>query len=394
MCRFVALLAVASACSFSPGTLRIDASGAGDDATDASMIDGMPDAAIDAMPDASPPSGFVRAIDLIDAQVSGGPHVDFPLLVGIQTQAWLRSATNGGDVARDDGFDIFFSSDQLGVTRLAFEVEAYDPVNGTLIAWVKVPALIAATIIYLHYGDSAITTSQEQVAQVWTAGYELVAHLEGGPDATGKNTLTGAGLLQANGIGLARDFDGDASNLGVGSQTAIDDVFLGGGSIEGWFFADTFGEGTLGRLFDKKATLGYALSVDNTNVSDGLTFFAGCTTGNLLAAWAVASIPNATGAWHHVVVNYDSTTTANDPSFYVDGMLATSSQIDSCGGATVSDAAQELDIGNNGAAGTRGFDGRLDEMRASSVTRSADWILTQYRSHNDPTMFYTVGNPL
>ncbi len=42
----------------------------------------------------------------------------------------------------------------------------------------------------------------------------------------------------------------------------------------------------------------------------------------------------------------------------------------------------------------RTFDGQLDELRLSNVARSADWILTQYRDHDDPAGFVTVGAPL
>src|SRR3954468_20631591 len=74
----------------------------------------------------------VRAITPDPAKVAGGPFSKFPLLVSIDAP-WLRDTLHGGDVARADGFDIYFADDQIGTGRLAHEVERYDPATGTLL---------------------------------------------------------------------------------------------------------------------------------------------------------------------------------------------------------------------------------------------------------------------
>ncbi|MBI5086083.1 MAG: hypothetical protein HZB13_15970 [Acidobacteria bacterium] len=38
-----------------------------------------------------------------------------------------------------------------------------------------------------------------------------------------------------------------------------------------------------------------------------------------------------------------------------------------------------------------GFQGLLDEVRVSSVVRTPDWIVTEYRNQDAPGTFYSVG---
>ena len=85
---------------------------------------------------------------------------------------------------------------------------------------------------------------------------------------------------------------------------------------------------------------------------------------------------------------------ANDPSMYIDGVALTGiNELVTPSGTIASDATFDLFMGNRQAS-DRTFDGQLDELRLSNVPRSADWILTQYRDHDAPNAFVTVGAPL
>src|SRR5688572_27708978 len=118
---------------------------------------GTGDAAIDARDrDGVAPTEFRRAIDVVDAAVVAGPHERFPLLVSLSEEA-LRDVANGGRVANADGSDIRFTADAAGTQQLVRELEVYNPANGRLVAWVSVPMLEASTVIYMHYGNAAMT---------------------------------------------------------------------------------------------------------------------------------------------------------------------------------------------------------------------------------------------
>jgi len=68
-----------------------------------------------------------------------------------------------------NGYDIVFSSDPEGASRLDHEIDSYDPVTGTVNFWVGIPTLshTVDTVIYLFYGNPAVTVSQENKAGVW-----------------------------------------------------------------------------------------------------------------------------------------------------------------------------------------------------------------------------------
>jgi hypothetical protein len=386
-------LVVLGACSFTPGVLPGD--GAGSDArgvdsslqSDATETDGMPDGP----PAATGP--FVRLIDIVDAKVAGGPHVDFPLLVSI-TAPWLKSKANSGDVVRTDGFDVYFSADQLGATRLAFEVETYSPTAGTLIAWVKIPSLVAQTTLYLHYGDPAITTSQAMVTATWSGGYELVAHMATSSDATNNASAISAttGAAVTGQIGSALTFNGAGDRISYGSDSELDNVFGGGGAIEIGANPTSFGQSDLGRLLSKEDSNGWFLSVDDSNVNDSLGFQHGGASGSK-GSWMGQNNNIPLNLWTHIALVYNKDSSSNNAAIYINGTSVTPQELDSPSGPLDSDASSTLVVGNRTSA-DRSFAGLLDEVRVSSVSRSGDWLGTQYRNQSDPSTFYTVGTPL
>jgi hypothetical protein len=359
----------------------------------------LPDAGVGSGSDASdgpkPGGPKVRQLDIDDTRVIGGPHAAFPLLVAI-TAPWLRTTASGGDVARTDGFDIWFSPDQAGNTKLPHELELYSPDAGTLIAWVRMPMLATDSVLYLHYGDPALSADPQNVPVVWSANFEAVFHLDAIADAAAKNTQLGSATSGAvtGAIDVAQLFDGADDNVDMGSATAIDDIFVDGGTVEAWFFAETFGEDVHGRIFDKGHTLGWSLWVNNNERAASLGFLHGTATATAgWGFWNTGTNSITLNAWHHVAVIYNKDSIANDAVFYIDGALATSVRIDTPSGSMLSDAANGLRAGNR-AQLDRAFDGMLDELRLSSVVRSAGWIATGYQNQLQPATFVTVGPPL
>jgi hypothetical protein len=335
----------------------------------------------------------VRMLDIDDTRVIGGPHADFPLLVSI-TAPWLRTIANGGSVVRSDGFDIYFSPDEAGVTKLAHEVELYAADSGTLVAWVRLSSLTAQTVLYIHYGDPALMVDPQNVPAVWNGTFESVFHLDALADATGKSSQLGATTsgTTTGPIDVAQLFDGADDNINIGSSAAVDDVFAAGGTAEAWFFAESFGEDVHGRIFDKGHVSGWSLWVNNNERASSLGFLHGTGTGGW-GYWNTTASSIKLNVWHHVALVYNKDSAANDPVFYIDGALATSSLIDTPSGTMVSDATIGLCAGNR-AALDRAFDGMLDELRLSSVSRSAGWIATEYRNQLEPAAFLSVGPEL
>jgi len=369
---------VLGACQFDPTPATT--------ATDGPITDG-PAVTDGSDPDSPATTGSVRSIDITDAQVKGGPHTDFPLLISL-TETYLRDAGHGGDVARADGFDLFFSADQAGATRLAHEIETYDETTGTLIAWVKIPSLSGATTLFLHYGDPANTSDPQMTTAVWSNGYALVAHMDDSSDSTAKANQISASTsgAAAGRIGQATSFNGTSDLVDFGSDASVDDVFSAGGSAEAWFQADTAGEGSRGRLFDKGTWL---LMTDDFNVTRTVSFIhAGAAQGT----WAAPDNSITFGTWHHVIVNYDQSSSANDATMFLDGNPVAVIERDTPS-SPASDASSPIVVGNTSDQ-SRTFDGLLDEMRLSTVTRDAGWAATEFSNQSDPAGFYTVSAPL
>lgn len=381
MRRPVVIALALGACGFSVHT-----NAGGDDAPgDAS---GVRDAPTDGPngPDGMPFAGpYRRALDVVDARVTGGPHTDFAVYFDT-TQDWLRTRANGGLVTRADANDVWFSlSGSPNAQALAHEVERYTPDTGRYAAWIRVPSLEPSTTLFVHYGDPTRNVAPA-ATMVWP-GYVGVWHGTNAiSDSTGTNTAVAITAV-TDGTGKLVDgrvFDGDQSSISVGSASAIDDVFAGGATAQAWIRATSWGESGAGRIFSKSETAGWVFST-----SDGyLAFGNGFTTRDGL--WLSSERVLTLDTWHHVVATYSRTTTTNVPTFYVDGQPVVVNVSDTPSGNVRSDAPANLRIGNNDS-NTRAFHGTLDELRVFDGIRTDAWIATEYANQNAPSMFFTLG---
>lgn len=161
------------------------------------------------------------------------------------------------------------------------------------------------------------------------------------------------------------------------AAAAMDDMFVGGGTIMCRFNANSFGFGTnFGRLLDKASTtgaaLGWSLQLDDP---DTLRFEYGWTTTN--GNWVtIPGISINTGTEYHAALTYNDGAVGNNPSIYVNGVLQTLNESSTPAGSAESDAAQTLGIGNIPAtAYNRGFDGFIGDVRCYARELSAAEIV-------------------
>jgi len=334
---------------------------------------------------------FRAEVDFVDAEVSGGPHTNFPVLIS-STAPDLRTVANGGTVENANGYDIIFASDQAGTTQLAHEIESYVSSTGEIVFWVRVESLVATTKIYMFYGNSAIATFQGDVTSngvtgVWDAGYQGVWHLN---EATGAINIdasnnTNDGTPQNSPASIAGKID-DALNFEGANQTRVElgtavslDLSLDSDwTISAWVKPSTnytnsdfpliYGYGNW------RATLGVA-------VADGPQ--AGRIDGwrnntNALYSDTAMNI----NAWNHVVVVRGPVTTY----FYLNGVA------DGSGASvTINQDISGSHIGGYPGNTNRDLLGLIDEVRVSSAPRGAQWIETEYNNQDSPAAFYVLG---
>src|SRR5262249_10148626 len=127
--------------------------------------------------------------------------------------------------------------------QLDHQIERYSAADGTVAIWVRIPSLshTADTVIYLWYGNSQITTSQEHVAGVWMQGFGAILHLgepSGAPlltDALGVSGATPTGTSAAGGqIGGATRFNGTSDSASVPDAPSFTPG-ANGFTVSGWF---------------------------------------------------------------------------------------------------------------------------------------------------------------
>ena len=168
-------------------------------------------------------------------------------------------------------------------------------------------------------------------------------------------------------------FDGAASSgalINAGADSSIDNIFDGGGTVEGWVKLDSGGGGNVGRLVSKDAYFIYFREDSFNNIRLQYTFNGGG------AEWYTANDTfTFDNKWHHVAVTYDNSDLANDPSIYLDGKLLPLGTIVRPTGTRSSDVGDVLYVGNN-PTGIRTLDGPVGMLRMFSDIRTAEEIRT------------------
>ena len=124
---------------------------------------------------------YRRTLTVDNTKVSGaGDLTNFPVLVK-GTYAYLATVANAGKVEHASGYDIRFES--TGDVKLDHEVVYWSPTTGEVVIWVEVPTLDgdADTSFYMYYGNSSVSSAEENPTGVWDTNYKGVWHMKEDP---------------------------------------------------------------------------------------------------------------------------------------------------------------------------------------------------------------------
>src|SRR6266481_995214 len=192
---------------------------------------------------------YRRAITIDHTKVANTDQSNFPVLVS-GTYSYLATVANGGKVQNSNGYDIIFTSDAAGSTKLDHEIESYNASTGAVNFWVRIPTLshTADTIIYVQYGNSAVSTSQENKAGVWQAGYQSVYHF--GSTVGADSGSAGYGLSQTGTVTAVTgkisggvSFNGSAGNYLSHSSVSAFPSGTSAVTLEAWIKSSGFPNG-------------------------------------------------------------------------------------------------------------------------------------------------------
>lgn len=349
------------------------------------------------------------SITVDNTKVSGSSNLsNFPVLVsgtydGTGGEPDLRSAANGGNVENVDATagnsgalnapaDLAFYDDDQQTTQYDHEVEFYDPATGKFVAHVRIPTLLynSDTTFYMFYGDSAVTTSQENVNGVWDSNFKGVWHCNNAPSTIYDSTssplnMTTQGSMDSSDlvdgkVGKGLDFEADSAqfmktatsptklNFTTQSYTLEGVVNLESVATdkEGVFFAH--GDGTAYWQY-------YTQFIPALKLQ-----FLSSGGGNITSTNAFSLSTDL-----YVVAVRDSTT----GRIYFDGVANGTGT----GFNNPSSRTDSVFHGNNNyPPSQRHIDGVTSELRISDVARSADWIATTHETIMNPSTFYTMGS--
>lgn len=329
---------------------------------------------------------FYRTLTLLHTDVPSD-QTNFP--VGfIGTYTYLKTVANGGKVQNASGFDIYFTSDIAGNNLLNFERVTWDGATGIVEFWIQVPTLSSSvdTVIYLWYGNNAISTDQQNKTGTWDANYAGVYHF-------GDSTLSVADSTSNanNGTNHGGTSSGDTTisqgslALDSGSSQYVD---VGTGSslnvqqnltIEYWLFDKSSGgvTGFICSNLSNTPTNGYA-SLCHQGIDCYLA---------LLNAGSETDVQGVgfSGTWHFFTGTYDNA----NAKFYTDAALNHTTSAASASGTSPNNTFIGRDPRTGGVNYLKAW---VDELRISNIARSADYISTVKNNISDYTNFITVGS--
>ena len=293
------------------------------------------------------------------ANLPAGAAVEgFPLLVRLHKD-WFdfKQAKPGGE-------DVRFTS-STGAP-LAYQMEQWDAAAGTASIWVRVPRIAgnARQTIRMHWGKAdAASESNGKAVFNESNGYLSVWHLgDTVQDEVGTLESKDTGTSVTNGIiGRARHFPGKEGVFG-GDKIPNYPTGASAHSSEVWFRARSANSTLVGWGNEQGQGKVVMQLRSPPHIRMDCYFSGGDVAGSRLPL----------GDWTHVVHTYRQ----GESVIYVNGQPE----------GTNSSKGSPLNIRTparlwlGGWYNNYNFVGELDEVRISSVTRSADWVRLQYEN--------------
>jgi len=259
------------------------------------------------------------------------------------------------------------------------------------------------TDFWIYYGNASATEpavdSTYGAENVWTNGYEAVWHLNEASgsviDSTSNSydstSLTATGRASAGQVGKSIDLSADADDVGFGDVLDLGTNDL---TISAWIKTTQDTTGKWG-FFATKAKAAaqnyrYGVGVYGNKVA---CFFQGDGGADVTFGDTQGTTDIHTGSWFYLNYVFDRSASV---SLYVNDGAAENSAAISQWDTKDFQFDNPFRLGHYSAAnnidGILPYNGYLDEVRISFVTRTTTWISTEYNNQSSPSTFYSVGN--
>jgi hypothetical protein len=330
---------------------------------------------------------YSKAITLNTTSIGmSGNLSNFPALLSIQDNALIITGkcTDAVQTPNGPNYDFAFI-DPSSSTELNYQVESYNQTTGTLLVWVKIPTLYAATnnTLTFYFGSLNPPTTHNTAFfnATWPSDYQVVYHFNESAysgsitDATSNgHTGTASGMTSADyvsgKINNAYTFNGSSKKISA-NPVNISGAF----TISAWIKLTATGidqKVMTNQTSSGYSSGGYKLGVYSNNIPEA-------ESGLPSTRGATPTAPTlSTGTWYYVQGVFTGTTL----SVYVNG-----SQYSIVSTATAPFSTSNFYVGVGEGGNIYYFNGLIDEPRVSNVAKSADWIKAEYTDQNNPVTF-------
>jgi len=319
---------------------------------------------------------------------------NFPVLVRLNTEIFNFSQ------AQSAGEDIRFT--KANGSSLPYEIEVWDGSTGKAVIWVNVDTVYgndSSQFITMHWGNSTSGSESDSKSVFDTSeGFRGVWHFDNVgkqlPDATA-NSFTGSisdTLTRYHGaIGYGQLFDSTGGFADVGNVCNPGTTDL---TFSAWIKKSVLGKRqtiiSKSKGGSASSTYGWLLELD----PDGAPIqFMASTSG----AWGnpgtfvmASDTWISDTAWHHIAVVIDRQK-ENNSHIYVDGSEAGSALV--TGTTTAGDITNTVPLrfGADGN-GNNNWNGALDEITLSNVTRSKAYIQLMFENQKSDSKLIRIAN--
>jgi len=317
-------------------------------------------------------SSFAKCRDItFDSNKVGSDLNNFPALVR------LDNSTGNFTGVQADWDDVRFVNAGCndGGSVMPYELE-YATSSGANF-WVNTSLLAASDVVYSIYYSYADAENGEDAENVWDDDYMMVNHmnLNGSldlvdstsfdSDCVDGGTVVSFDRVSNRGkVGFANDGWWDCGDPADGHLDTPEYI-----TYEAWFnWTDTTQSYQM--LLTKSASTTEGPELRMHGDDGDMEFMTKTSTPNKVQSGIFAS----TNTWYYVAGRYNAT----HMDFYINGVWnATTAYADGVGVT-----ANSFMIANKTATADMDFNGEVDEVRVSNISRSRDWIQTTYYSES------------
>jgi hypothetical protein len=334
----------------------------------------------------------------LESSMFSSALVDFTVVITDSMVSELAEAgglLDSAGPALSDGHDIRIAADANGDVALPIDLRGYaqdaDPANGSIEFATKLSLTdpIAGNDIYIFFGDDDAATllPTDPLGQynAYDDNYFLISPCGCGLDRSSNQwaTTNNGGLTPGDAVtpwGLGTIFDGNASQqylsfndvaswnalLEVDQPNSVEVLARNDNATSGLpqFIAAKIAETTSYQGWNFLYHSGLSELTVNNNYGTGS------------AIGRAATFTMVQGTWYHLATTYSGNNNASGFLIYANGANLTTSDKTTGTGSTNQHSYPFL-VGARGWGkpnSQREWDGILDELRMSSVVRSADWI--------------------